>query len=198
MTKYLSIAVLLVFLAGCQTDASRQKAFAGKYDVSIKLSEAQEEMIKAKKETKEEMAKAQQEIKDEIKKAKKEIDEEMGEDNDFGKAVGNFVEGMGNLAQGLTGLGEELAGMGIDLGQGILEGIHFKAEFKEDGNVLFGKKSKIRIGSGDGNFWEIKDGKFYLWENENDKTEFEMKETSKGNWDLIGEKVTLQLEKIEK
>ena len=87
--------------------------------------------------------------------------------------------------------------MGIDLGQGIVDGLRFKAEFKEDGNVMFGKKSKIQIGSGNGNFWDIKDGKFYLWENENEKTAFEMKDLGDGRWDLVGEEVIFHLEKLK-
>lgn len=155
-------------------------------------------MEKAKKEVEEDLTKAKEEIKDEIAKAKEEIEEEMGEYNHFGDAVGNFVEGMGELAQGLTNLGKNLGKMGIDLGQGIIKGLRFKAEFKDDGMVYFGKKSKLQVGSGDGNFWDIKDGKFYLWENEDEKNVFEMKDFGNGNWDLVGEEVIFHLEKLDK
>ncbi|MBI1224115.1 MAG: hypothetical protein GC192_02660 [Bacteroidetes bacterium] len=101
---------------------------------------------------------------------------------------------MGELAQGLTGLGESLGKMGIDLGRGVVEGLRFKADFRPDGSVMFGKRSKIQIGSG--NSWEIKHGKFYLWEDEDDKNEFDIKDLGSGKWDLVGEEVTFHLEPI--
>ncbi|MBK9012713.1 MAG: hypothetical protein IPM82_00730 [Saprospiraceae bacterium] len=196
--KIISLAFLLLLFAGCQTDESRKSSFSGRYQVTLHLPEANQEMEKAKKEVEEELGKAKEEIKEEMEKAKEEIEEEMGEDNHFGDAVGNFVEGMGELAQGLNNLGKSLGKMGIDLGQGIIEGLRFKAEFKDDGKVYFGKKSKIQVGSGDGNFWDIKDGKFYLWEDGDEKNAFEMKDLGNGNWDLVGEEVIFHLEKLDK
>ncbi|MCF8246225.1 MAG: hypothetical protein K9J37_05445 [Saprospiraceae bacterium] len=195
--KYLSIALLLILIASCQSDKAREKAFAGRYQVTLHLPEATKEMEKAKKDVSKEISEAKKEIKDEIANAKEDIDAEMGEDSHLGNAVGNFVEGMGELAQGLAGLGESLGKMGIDLGRGIVEGLRFKAEFKEDGHVMFGKRSKIQVGSGEGNFWEIKSGKFYLWEDGDEKNAFEMKDLGDGNWDLVGEEVIFHLEKIE-
>ena len=195
--KYLPFAMLLLLFAGCQTDKAREKSFAGHYQVTLHLPEANHELEKAKKDVEKDISKAKKEIKDEIAKAKDDIDTELGEDSHLGNAVGNFVEGMGELAQGLTGLGESLGKMGIDLGRGIVEGLRFKAEFKEDGHVMFGKKSKIQVGPGDGNFWEIKDGKFYLWEDGDEKNVFEMKDLGDGNWDLVGKEVIFHLERLD-
>lgn len=196
--KYLSCILVIFLIAACQTDASRKKAFVGQYQVTLRLPEAKKDMTKAKEDMEKEMDKAQEEIKKGIEEAKKDIETDMGDENHFGDAMGNFVEGIGGLAEGLVKLGEGLGKMGIDLGQGIIDGLKFKAEFKEDGNVLFGKRSKMQIGSGEGNFWDIKDGKFYLWENEDEKTAFEMKDLGNGNWELIGEDVIFELAKLEK
>ncbi len=195
--KYGTLVLLIFFLAACQTDESRQKAFSGQYQITLHLPQANNEMENAKKEVETELSEAKEEIEAGIAEAKEEIDAELGEKNHFGDAVGNFVEGMGELAQGMVGLGKSLGKMGIDLGQGIIDGLKFKAEFKDNGKVMFGKRSRIQIGSGEGNFWEIKDGKFYLWEDENDKTVFEMKDLGGGNWDLLSNELIFHLEKIK-
>ncbi len=198
MMKYLSMAYLFVFaFTACQSDNAREKAFAGRYQVTLHLPETNKELEKSKKEMEREMAKAKKEIKDEIEKAKEDIEVELGEKSHFGKAVGNFVEGMGELAQGLTGLGESLGKMGIDIGRGVVEGLRFKAEFKDDGHVMFGKKSRIQVGSGEGNFWEIKDGNFYLWEDGDEKNVFKMKDLGNGNWELVGDEVIFHLERLD-
>lgn len=195
MKNVLLASVLLVF-AACQSDATREKAFSGRYQVTLHLAEKNKDFEKAKKQVDEEITKAQKEMESGIKDAKKEIKEEMGDENHFGDAVGNFVEGMGSLAQGLAGLGKSLGKMGIDLGQGILDGLKFKADFRDDGNVYFGKGSKIQVGSGEGNFWEIRDGKMYLWSQEDEKTAFEMKDLGEGKWDLVSDEIVFHLEKI--
>jgi hypothetical protein len=195
--KYGALVLLIFFMAACQTDESRQKAFAGQYQVTLHLPQANDEMEDAKKEVEKELSKAKEEIEAGIAEAKEEIEADLGEKNHFGNAVGNLVEGIGELAQGMVGLGESLGKMGIDLGQGIIEGLKFKAEFKDDGTVRFGKRSRIKIGAGEGSFWEIKDGKFYLWEDENDKKAFEMKDLGGGNWDLLSDEIIFHLEKIK-
>ncbi len=198
MMKYLSVAMLIILFASCQSDETIKKNFAGKYEVTLHLPPAaNQEMEQVKKDMAKDISEAKKEIKEDIAQAKEDIESEMGEENHLGKAVGNFVEGMGELAQGMAGLGESLGKMGIDLGRGIVEGLRFKAEFNPDGHVKFGKKSKIQIGSGEGNFWEIKNGTFYLWEDEGDKNAFEMKDLGSGNWDLVGDEVIFHLEKID-
>ncbi len=188
------VALSLLLLISCQSDEAKQQEFAGHYQVTLHLPEAKHEMEKAKEEVEEELKKAKEEIKTEIEKAKKEIESELGEDSHSSNAAGNFVEGMGQLAQGLAGLGEGLGKMGIDIGQGIIDGLKFKAEFKPDGTVYFGKRSKIQIGAG--NHWEIRDGKFYLWEEGDEKKEFNMKKLGDGKWDLISSDLIFHLEKI--
>jgi|GEM_PF-3288786 len=196
--KYLPILSILFLLAACQTDESRKKGFAGKYQVTLHAPTAVKEMEAAEKEVEKELSKAQEEIEDGIAEAKEEIEAELGEENHLGKAVGNLVEGIGGLAKGLTKLGEGLGKMGINLGQSIVDGLRFKAEFREDGKVYFGKKSKLQIGSSDGNFWDIEDGKFYLWEDETEKTVFDMKDLGNGDWELVNEDIIFHLEKLEK
>ncbi len=189
--------MLTVLFASCQSDESIKSSFVGKYQVTLHLPEAKKDLEKAKKDIEKDISEAKKDIKEDIAQAKEDIETEMGEDNHAGKAIGNFVQGMGELAQGMAQLGENLGKMGIDLGRGIVEGLRFKAEFKPDGHVSFGKKSKIQVGSGEGNFWEIKDGKFYLWEDGDEKNAFEMKDLGGGNWDLVGDEVIFHLEKIE-
>lgn len=186
---------MVFLLAACQSDESRMQSFSGRYQITIHLSQAKKDMEKAKKDVERELGQAQKEIDEGIALAKDEIEAEMGEDNHFGDAVGNLVEGVGGLAQGLAKLGEGLGKMGIDIGQGVIDGLKFKAEFKPDGNVYFGKKSRIQIGSGEGNFWQIKDGKFYLWEDEDEKNAFEMKDLGNGNWDLVSDDVIFHMER---
>lgn len=195
--KYYLFALFTLLLVACQTDKSRTKAFSGKYQVTLHLPQTNNEMENAKKEVEKELSDAKEEIKADMEDAKKEIEAELGENRHLGNAVGNFVEGMSELAQGMVGLSKSLGKMGIDLGQGIIDGLKFKAEFKDDGKVVFGKRSKIRIGGGEGSFWEIKDGKFYLWEDGEEKTAFEMKDLGDGNWDLFSDKLIFHLEKIK-
>jgi hypothetical protein len=193
--KYIIFSALSLFLLiSCQTDKAKQQEFAGQYQVTLHLPEAKNEMEKAKQDVEKELKKAKEEIKTEIQKAKEEIEAELGENSHSGNAASNFVEGIGELAQGLAGLGEGLGKMGIDIGQGIVDGLKFKAEFKPDGTVYFGKKSRIQIGAG--NQWEIKDGKFYLWEEGEEKKEFTMKKLGDGKWDLISSDLIFHLEKI--
>ncbi len=194
--KYIVFSTLaLLLLASCQSDESKQHEFAGQYQVTLQLPEANKDLEKAKKEVEEELKKAKEEIKTEIDKAKDEIETELGEESHSGNAANHFVEGIGELAQGLAGLGEGLGKMGIDIGQGIIDGLRFKADFKPDGSVYFGKKSRIQIGAG--NHWEIKDGKFYLWEEGDQKKEFNMKKLGDGKWDLVSSDVIFHLEKIQ-
>lgn len=196
MLKFLAFAALILLFASCQSDEARKADFAGKYQVTLHLPEANQEMEKAKKDMEKDISEAKQEIREDIAQAKEDIEAEMGEDSHMSKAMGNFVEGMGQLAQGMAGLGESLGNMGIDLGRGIVDGLRFKAEFKPDGHVKFGKRSKIEIGSGEGNFWGIKNGKFYLWEDGDEKNVFKMKDLGDGNWDLVNDEITFHLEKI--
>ncbi len=196
--KYCALLSLLFLLAACQTDETRKKGFAGQYQVTLHVPKAAKEMEAAEKEVEKELSRAQDEIEEGIAEAKEDIEAELGEENHLGNAVGNFVEGIGGLAQGLAKLGEGLGKMGINLGQSIVDGLRFKVEFKEDGNVYFGKKSRIQIGSSEGNFWDIKDGTFYLWENENEKTAFEMKDLGNGDWELVNEDIIFHLERLEK
>ncbi len=191
--KFYPLVLVLFMLAACQSDQSLSKGFAGQYQVTLHLPEAKKEMQEAKKDVEQEISKAQKEIDESIAEAKKEIETEIGENNHFGDAVGNFVEGMGGLAQGLAKLGEGLGKMGIDIGQGVIDGLKFKAEFKPDGTVYFGKKSRIQIGNG--TFWEIKGGKFYLWEDGEEKKEFVMKDLGNSNWDLVSPDIIFHLEK---
>ncbi|MCC6723665.1 MAG: hypothetical protein IT258_04095 [Saprospiraceae bacterium] len=151
-------------------------------------------MEKAKKEVEQEISKAKQEIDEGIEQTKEELSTELGKQHFLGDAAGDLAEGLGGLAKGLTELGQGLGKMGIDIGQGVIDGLKFKAEFKPDGSVYFGKKSRIQIGSG--NSWEVKNGKFYLWEDENDKKPFEMKNLGNGKWDLISSDIIFHLEKI--
>lgn len=191
--KFYSLIFMLALLASCQSDEKLSNDFAGRYQVTLHLPEAKKDMMDAKKEVETEMAKAQEEIDKGMDEAKKEIESELGKENDFGDAMGNFAEGMGNLAKGLAKLGEGLGKMGIDLGEGIVDGLKFKAEFKPDGTVYFGKRSKLQIGNGVN--WEIKDGKFYLWDEGEAKKEFIMEKTGEGIWELKSADVVFHLEK---
>jgi hypothetical protein len=193
--KYIIFSALsMLLLISCQSDEAKQQEFAGQYQVTLHLPEAKNEMEKAKEDVEKELKKAKEEIETEIEKAKKEIESELGEGSHSSNAAGNFVEGIGQLAQGLAGLGEGLGKMGIDIGQGIIDGLKFKAEFKPDGTVFFGKRSKIQIGAG--NHWEIRDGKFYLWEEGEEKKEFTMKKLGENKWDLTSSDIIFHLEKI--
>lgn len=197
MKKYLSALLLLLFLAGCQSDEARKRNFAGTYDVTIHLPEANKDLEKAKKDIEKEISQAKKDIRQDIEQTKDDLKEEFGNDNKLGDAVSNFVDGMGKFAEGMTDLGESLGKLGVDIGNGVLEGLQFRATFHEDGDVAFGKKARIRIGS-DTNRWDVVDGKFYLWEDDTEKQVFEMKNLGNGNWDLIGENVIFHLEKVEK
>jgi seryl-tRNA synthetase len=196
MKSYLFFLLLPFFMMACQSDESKKRDFAGTYDVTLHIPDAKTELKKAKKDMQKEMEKAKKEIQQDIEKAKDDLEQEMGRDNNLGDAIGNFVEGMGKLAEGMTDLGEHLGNLGIDLSSGVLEGLRFRAEFEENGDVTFGKKGRIRIG-GDTNRWDIQDGKFYLWEDETEKEVFEMKDQGNGNWDLVGKDVIFHLESAE-
>lgn len=183
----------------CQTDQQVQQEFSGTYEVAIEAKEAQKEMKKAKKEMKKEMKKAREEMEDEFENARKEIEEEFGEDSNFGKAIGSFVEGMGHLSQSMTELGESLGELGINLGSDILENVRFSAEFEPDGTVVLGRTGKVTIHADDLR-WKIDNGKLLLWDRDNDKDEiqeFEIKKHSETEFDLIGEEVIFHLLKEE-
>ena len=196
MKKYLPVFMILFLFAACQSDESRMRDFAGTYDVTVHIPEAKKDLKKAKKDIEKEIKKAKKDIRRDIEKAKDDIRDEFGEENKLGDAIGNFVDGMGKFAEGMTDLGEHLGKLGIDLGNGVLEGLQFRAEFDKDGDVTFGKKGRIQIGSGN-NSWTIKDGKLYLWEDEDEMEAFEMKKLGDGGWELVGEEVVFHLEKAE-
>ncbi len=188
------LATTLLFVA-CQSDEKRESEFVGTYQVTIEAPESKKELEKAKKDMKKEMEEARKELKDEMKKARREIESELGEDSDFGKAIGSFVEGMGHLANSMTDLGESLGEMGIDLGTGILQNISFQAEFQKDGDVVFGKKRGIQFGKNDLK-WKIDNGKMYLWnedEPEKNADPYQIERISENEIDLVGEEVIFHL-----
>ncbi len=195
-----AILFLTLFFTACQSDQDRMNEFAGNYEVTMEIPDAGDEMKKAKKDVKKEIEQAKEQIREEIAKAKDDIEAEMGEDNNFGKAISHFVEGMGKFAEGMTELAEEVSHLGIDLGSDILGSMHFNAEFRGDGEVVFGRSSKgLRINSGRDLRWEIRDGKFYLWNDSKDEEPkpYEMKKISDTEWDLVGKEVIFHLQKSE-
>lgn len=192
----LSVVVLSIFTS-CATDLQKQEEFSGTYEVSIEAKETQKEMEKAKKEMKKELKQARKDIDKEFENAKKEIENEFGEDSNFGKAVGSFVEGIGHLSKSMTELGESLGELGINLGSDILENVRFNASFREDGEVVLGKTGKVTIHTDDLR-WKIQNGKMLLWDRDNDEDdvqEFEIKNISDSEIDLIGKEVIFHLRK---
>ncbi|MEO1258354.1 MAG: hypothetical protein AAFZ15_06140 [Bacteroidota bacterium] len=198
MKNFLSLSLVSFLFFACQTDQQIQDTFAGEYEVTLESPETEKETKKAKKDMRKDIDKAKEEIRDEIDKAKKEIEKELGEDSDFGKAISSFVEGMGHLAEGMTDLGESLGELGIDLGTNILENVRFRAEFQSDGEVVFGKRSRISFRSNDLR-WKIKNGKMIMWDAEEDNEEnaevFEIVKNSKNEIDLVGEDIIFHLKK---
>lgn len=201
MKQFLLIFLGMTLLSACVTDQQIQDSFSGEYEVTIEAPEAEKEMQNAKKDMKKDLDEAKEDIRDEIKKAKKDIEKEFGEDSDFGKAISSFVEGMGHFAEGMTDLGESLGEMGINLGAGLLKNVRFHANFQRDGEVVFGKRNKVKIENEDLR-WKIKNGKLILWneddESEEDADEFEIVQISKNEIDLIGKDVIFHLIKKEK
>lgn len=195
----ISLFFSFLFFTACQSDEARQKAFAGTYEVTIEAPEAERDLEKAKEEMQEEIEKAQDEIREEMAKASRDIELEFGEDNSFGKALGEFVEGVGELAAGMTELGESLGEMGINLGSTLLRDVRFTAEFEQDGDLEFGRKrGRIRF-SGDDKKWKIKNGDMLIWDADHETEEeadvFEIKKISDDEWDLVGDEVTFHLVK---
>jgi hypothetical protein len=190
MIKQILLATLVAVVASCNTDSFLKNRFAGRYDVTLNSSQARKDIKQSKKELKKEMSKAQKEIEKEIEEAKDQIEAELGKNDNLGDALQDFMEGVGKMAEGLTELGEGLGKMGLELGEGVLKGLKFKTEFRKNGELIFGKGR-----SNDMKYWEIKDGMLYIWEYEDEKMAFEMKQKGADEWELIGKKVTFFLKK---
>ena len=196
MKKALFFFCGILIFSSCLTDQQIQDSFAGEYEVSIEAPDSEKELKKAKKDLKKEMKQAKKDIDKDIKKAQQEIEEEFGEDSNFGKAISSFVEGAGHLANSMTDLGESLGEMGIDLGNNILKNVNFRANFKNNGEIVFGRKGRINFQTNELH-WKIKNGKMLLWNSdEEDETEadiFEIINISDNEVDLVGEEVTFHL-----
>jgi hypothetical protein len=201
MKKFLSIGLLVLFLIGCQSDESKMRDFAGSYEVTIEAKDAQKEMNQVQKDVKKDIAEAKKQIREDIAQAKEDVETELGEESHLGKAIGHIVEGAGKFAESMTDFAAEMSHWGIGLGSDILGNVRFYAEFREDGEVVFGKNARgIRINGGEKLLWEIRDGKFYL-QNAGDKNKdsqpYEMKKINDNEWDLIGEEVIFHLQRAE-
>ncbi len=196
MKSYLPLLLALLLLASCQSDKQLKKNFAGTYEATIRLPQAEEDAKDFKKEMEKNIRETKDDIHQKLEETRQELDDELGDNNKLRNALRNFTDNMGNLVESLTDLGGSLGDLGAGLKSGLLEGLHFKVTFSQDGEVIFGEKKRIRIGSDTGK-WDIVDGKFYLWEDGENNRPYEMKNLGKGKWDLVGEKVIFHIERVE-
>ena len=198
MKSYLFVLLSVLFIYSCKTDEQKQNDFAGTYEVTVEVENADDSMEEARENMKKDIDEAKEEIREEMKKAREEIKEEFGEDSNLGDAIGQFVEGMGHFAEGMTELGESLGELGIDIGAGILHDLRFNATFEADGDVELGRRRGIRISTGDELRWKIENGKFVLYEEDGETNIFEIHEISDTEFDLVGEDVTFHLIRDDK
>jgi hypothetical protein len=190
--NYLLFAFILLLVAACNTDVILESRFAGKYDVTLHAPDSQKDLKKAKKDIEKDIKKAQKEIEKGVDEAKDQIERELGQGSPVGDALQNFIEGVGKMAEGLADLGEGLGTLGLEMGEGVLKNVRFKAEFKKNGELLFGKGRSDNV-----KYWNIQNGILYVWEYEDEKMKFEIKQKGANQWELIGEKVTFYLTKSE-
>lgn len=200
MKNVLFIGLFAILLLACESDETKMRDFAGIYEVTLEAPGAGKDLKKAEKKVEKELDAARDQIQKDIADAKEDLAAEFDEENKFGEAIGNFMEGMGKFAEGMTHLAESMGKLGIGLGNGVLGNIRFYAEFNSDGSINVGKNTrKLSIASGEELSWEIKDGKFFLLNNEGNQApkKFEMKKISEDEWDLVGEEVIFHLKKAE-
>lgn len=192
MKKILIFVFAIILWSSCSTDPILKHRFAGKYEVRLDSPKSEREMKRAKRDIEKDINKAQKEIKKGVEDAKTEIERELGDDSKIKDALKSLVEGVGKMAEGLAELGEGLGELGLELGQDVLKGVKFNVDFKKNGEVVFGKGR-----SNDVKYWSIEKGVLYIWEYEDEKMAFEMKQKSAKEWELAGKEITFHLTEIK-
>lgn len=191
MKNYLLLLFILV-LASCQTDNLRKQRFAGAYVVTVRIPDAE----KAQKDSKKKEKESKKEVHRNDRQAKKDVPDESESDGRINEALDGLAGRANDFANALAGLGQALGELGASLGNSLLDGLQFQATFNENGEATFGKKDRLRLGSGT-NSWDIVNGKFYLWEDEEEKMSFDMKDLGNGKWELTSKKIIFLLERKE-
>ncbi len=191
MKKLTLYFMAIAIFSACSFDPIMKHRFAGKYEARLSAPKSDRDIRKAKRELERNIRDTKKDIDKGIEDAKKDIERELENENNIKDALKDLMAGVGKMAEGLTDLGEGLGKIGLDLGQDILRGIKFKVEFKKNGEVVFGN------GSRDIKHWNIEKGTLYIWDYEDEKMAFEMKQVAAREWELIGKNITFHLTEIK-
>ncbi len=194
------LLILALVITSCKNDASLSKTFQGRYSVKV-TSVNLKELEDASKEAKVELEKGKKELHDNIEKAQKEMDNEVNIEIDGKKA--DLKELIGTVGEGVEKIMEGFGDMGAGLGKGITEllikNTTFQVDFRDNGVLAIGSDNEKFNFSSKNLTWAIENGKLIIHDKDQSKEEFsfELKTKNEKEWELIGDKITLSLNKIK-
>lgn len=189
----------LVF-SSCRSDVSLSQKLKGRYDVKvtdINLKELEE----ASKQAKSELEKGKKELHESLEKAQADIDKEVNIEIDGKKA--DLKELIGEVGQGLEKMMDGLGDIGDGIGKGITELIvkntTFQVDFRDNGVLAIGSDNDKFNFSSKNLIWKIENGRLVIHDKDQNKEDFsfELKPKNDKDWELVGEKITLDLTKVE-
>jgi hypothetical protein len=192
--------ILALVITSCKNDASLSKTFQGRYSVKV-TSVNLKELEDASKQAKVELEKGKKELHDNIEKAQKEMDNEVnieidGKKTDLKELIGTVGEGVEKIMEGFGDMG---AGLGKGITELLIKNTTFQVDFRDNGVLAIGSDNEKFNFSSKNLTWAIDNGKLIIHDKDQSKEEFsfELKTKNEKEWELIGDKITLSLNKIK-